>query len=89
VGPGVGNGLSTVQPVFDSPCEISASLVDVGLIATAVAVGIDGLVAEGVEVSSIVEEVLLLQPKRITIDRNRVREIFFKLFPPMSDCSHV
>lgn len=47
MGPGVGKGLSTVQPVFGSPWELSASLVDVGLIATAVADGVRGAVAVG------------------------------------------
>lgn len=64
---------------------MSASLVDVGLIATAVSVGLGGLVAVGAAVGSIAAVVPLLQADRITINTNRAREIIFKSFPPMSD----
>jgi hypothetical protein len=64
---------------------MSGSLVDVGLLATAVSVGLGGSVAVGAAVGSIAVIAPLLQAERITINTNRVREIFFKSFPPMSD----
>lgn len=64
---------------------MSASLVDVGLIAIAVSVGLGGLVAVGAAEGSIAVVVPLLQAERMIINTNRVREIFFKSFPPMSD----
>jgi len=89
VGPGVGNGLSTVQPLLGSPWETRASLVFVGLTATLVSVGIGGLVAVGAAVGLIAAVVPLLQAERVTININRVRDIFFKSFPPMSDRSTI
>lgn len=68
---------------------MSASLVGVGVMAIVVSVGFGGSVAVGAAGGSIAVGVLLMQPERMIINMNRVGEIFFKLFPPMSDWSRI
>ena len=78
-----------MQPLLGSPWEMSASIVDVGLMATVVSVGIGVLVSVGAAVGSIAVVVPLLHADRVTINTNRVRETFLKSFPPRNDRSPI